>query len=267
MRESETKEVLLDKLIGIQDIEAAKRIEEMDADLISECSEYVIELTGEELPSESALEQMKLRLLQRLFGRNGSVPKYRKGMLRKLLIAAIIVILIVAIAISMMPLGTNDESLIHRWGFGILRSEQGERVDYGDYLSLINNGEMKEYATIRRFIQKTHMDILVPTTLPKGVSVRKVKLNYDYVFESPKISFMTNDPAVYSIIIYPGREIESINIMEKNERVGTLDCGFSITPDWCQCDFNYNGNGYSITAKTYEELILILNNMKGSLEK
>ena len=267
MSASDTKEVLLDKLIGIQDIEAAKPVEEMDTDMISVCSGCIIALTEEELPSARALEQMQKRLLDRLFGRNANARKARKGIRRKLLIAAIVAILIVAMAVSVMPLGTNDESLVHRWGFGILYSRQGERIEYDDYITLIKGGKVEEYKSIHQFIRRTHMDILVPTKLPKGVSVRNVRAYFEYTFECPLISFVTNDPSVYSVIVRLGKEIDLSESTEQKDCICDYECSFSVTSDWCQCDFNHNSNGYTITAKTYEELILILNNMKGSLEK
>ena len=263
MRESETREVLLDKLIGIQDLEAIKPIHDMDTDLITECTECIIELTGDELPSESALEQMKQRLLHRLFSRNTR----RKGLARKLLIAAIIVILIVAVSVSMMPLGTNDESLFHRWGFFFLQKDSGYRIDYDDYLTLIGGGEIKEFNTIRQFIRKTRIDILVPTELPRDYSIQSVQLYFDYTFDSLTVNFCTNDPSACSVIVYLGKEISMSDTVEKAEHIGQYDCWFSISPEWCQCDFNYNGNGYSLMAKTQKDLLFILNHMKGSLKK
>lgn len=266
MEKTGEKEVLLDKLIGVQDIEAAKQPQEMDTDLIAECSGYILELTGEKPPPEHVLEQMKQKLLRRLFGR-GRVPMRRKGLLRKLLIAAIVAILIVAMSVSMMPLGTNDESLMQRWGFVFLHKDSGYSVDFGDYLTLIRNGESKDYKTIRQFIRSTRADVLVPTKMPKGVSIQKVSAYFEYISDCPVISLMTNDPSTCSVQIYLGKEIDLSERVEKPERIGEYDCAFTITPGWCQCDFNYNGNGYTITAKTKEELTLILNNMKGSLEK
>lgn len=266
MRESETKEVLLDKLIGIQDIEAAKRIEEMDADLISECSEYVIELTGEELPSESALEQMKLRLLQRLFGRNGSVPKYRKGVLRKLLIAAIVVILIVAMAVSMMPLGTNDESLLQQWGYHLLKSEQNTVANFDEYITLIKGSKVEEFKSIRQFVRKTHMEILAPTVLPKGVHIKKVQLTYDYIYDCPAVIFVTDDPSRVSIYVRISKETENPEF-DRTEQIGSYTCGILLSASSCQCAFFEGGNEYTIAAKSFEDARSIIENMKGSLEK
>lgn len=266
MRESETKEVLLDKLIGIQDIEAAKRIEEMDADLISECSEYVIELTGEELPSESALEQMKLRLLQRLLGQKGRVLKYRKGMLRKLLIAAIVVILIAAMAISMTPLGTNNESLIHRWGYILFHKDSGTRMDFGDFLTLVEGGKVEEFKSVRQFVRKTHMDILVPMELPKGVNIKKVQLAYDYIKDCPAVIFVTENPSRASIYVRIGKENGNLDY-DRTEQIGSYTCGILLSTSSCQCEFSEDGNGYTIVAKSFEDARSIIENMKGSLEK
>ena len=267
MRESETKEVLLDKLIGIQDLEAVKPIQDMDTDLIAECTEYIIKLTGEELPSESALEQMKLRLLQRLFGRNGSVPKYRKGMLRKLLIAAIVVILIAAMAVSLTQLGTNDESLLQRWEDFFWHAEQGSQIEIGDYVTLIKGGRIEKYTTVRQFIRKAGMDILVPTEIPDGYTIKKVQVQYDNVFECLLVSFVSSDPANLSINVFIEGEKGDLEKREKTEQIGNYYCGISYAPQSCQCEFNYEGNGYTIVARSYNDARLIVENMKGSIRK
>lgn len=267
MRESETREVLLDKLIGIQDLEAVKPIHDMDTDLITECTEYIIELTGDELPSESALEQMKLRLLQRLFGQKGRVLKYRKGMLRKLLIAAIVFILIVAMAVSMTPLGTNDESLLQRWGYHLLKSKQNTSVSFGEYITLVKGGKVEEFKSVHQFVRKTKMDILVPTILPKGYSIQKVQIMYDYSLECPFVLFVTNKPSDLSVFVYLDKEITEMTSYEKTEQIGLYLCNFLISPESYQCEFDYNGNGYTIVAKNYNDARLIIDNMKGSIKK
>jgi hypothetical protein len=266
VRESETREVLLDKLIGIQDLEAVKPIHDMDTDLITECTDYIIELTGDELPSESALEQMKLRLLQRLFGQKGRVLKYRKGVLRKLLIAAIVVILIVAMAVSMMPLGTNDESLMHQWAYRLLQSEQGTTVDFDDYITLINNGKIEEYKSIRQFARKTGIDILTPTILPKGYDVQNVVVSFDYLLDCPAVDIITNNPSVLSISVYLRKE--RINSeFDRTEQIGAYSCGLLFSRDFCQCEFCFEENCYRISAKNYEDVRLIIENMKGCIKK
>lgn len=267
MRESETREVLLDKLIGIQDLEAIKPIHDMDTDLITECTECIIELTGDELPSESALEQMKQRLLQRLFGQKGHVLKYRKGMLRKLLIAAIVFILILAMSISVIPFGGDDVSLLSRWSYYLLHHKSGDEKDFGDYLSIRQERDFADFKSIRQFVHKTGLDVLVPTGMPKGIKVKQVHMYYDSILDCSVVIFKTNDPLNVSFIVRIGKETNDLETRERTERIGAYDCGLSFAPGQCQCEFNYNGNGYSIVARSKEEIIFILNNLKGSMEK
>ena len=266
MSASDSKEVLLDKLIGIQDIEAAKQLEEMDTDLISECSEYIIELTGEEPPTENELKQMKQRLLNLMFGRQTASPRYRKGLLKKLLIAAIIVILIIAMSVSVMPTGTNDESLIHRWGYSLFQKGDGSHKDFSDLLTIGTNGEVKTYKSIRQFVRKTGADLLVPTALPEGYVIQKVNVYYAYDEKCFFVDYVTNDPTQMGIRIRIDKEIGLIGTWEKIEQIGDFICGIISETDHCQCNFDYNGDGYSITAKNHEDLILILENLKGSLK-
>ena len=265
MEKTGEKELLLDKLIGVQDIEAAKQPQEMDTDLIAECSGYILELTGEKPPPERVLEQMKQKLLRRLFGR-GRVPMRRKGLLRKLLIAAIVAILIVAMSVSMLPLGTNDESLMQRWGYALQRKGAGTRMDFGDYLTLAEEGKIEEYKSVRQFARKTHMDILVPTILPKGYDVQNVVVSFDYLLDCPAVDIITNNPSDLSVSVYLGKERVNTEF-DKTEQIGAYSCGLLFLSDSCQCEFCFEDNCYRITATSYKDVQLIIENMKGSLKQ
>ena len=131
MRTTDTN-AMLDELIGIQDTECAKPVGEIDADRVRACTGLLLALTGEDPPPDRVLEQKQKALLLRLRGRK-TVP-FRKGLRRKLLIAAVLVALIVAFSVSLLPTGTSDESLIHRWQAG---QNHAQRVDFGDYMTLL----------------------------------------------------------------------------------------------------------------------------------
>ena len=264
MHEATEKEVMLDKLIGMQDVEASKPLPAMDTDLIAECSECILDLTEETPPSANTLEQWKQKLLLRLFGQK--TLRYRKGMLRKLLIAAIIILLIVALSVATMPLGTNDTSLLERWNLSLLLQGSGSQKKFDDYLSLFYNGEVKEYKSIRQFVRKTGLDVLVPTVMPDGCKVQQVNVCYVYHEEYFLISFVTNNPehVGFSICLNKTGTFAS---WEETEKIGNYDCAFASAPGWYQCNFNDNGNSYSITAESREDLILILTNLKGSLQR
>ena len=223
-------------------------------------------MTGDELPTASALAQMKQRLLRRLFGRSGASVPSRKRLLRKLLIAAIVTILIVAMSISMMPLGTNDESLLRHWGQLLFRQDSVMRVDYDDYITLIKGIKVEEFKSIRQFVEKTQMDILVPTALPKDNSIKKVQLAYDYFNDCPSVTFVTGDPSSLAMSVYIGKEKRDSSY-DKTEKIGSFTCGFLFSPEFCQCEFNYGGNAYMIVARSYKDVRYIVENLKGSLTK
>ena len=266
MSASDTKEVLLDKLIGIQDIEAAKPVEEMDTDMISVCSGCIIALTEEELPSARALEQMQKRLLDRLFGRNANARRAEKGLWRKLLIAAIVVLLIVAMSAAILPIGSSDDSLLSKWGYFLLLHKPGDHKDFGGHLTIRREGKGKHFNSIRRLVRKTGYDGLVPTELPEEIKLEDIYVYYDSLFDCPIIIFVTNDPENVSVNVKIGKEADDLETRERTERIGKYDCGVTTAPERCQCEFNYNGNGYSINAKTYADLVRIVKNMKGSQE-
>lgn len=264
MGASDTKSALLDKLIGIQDIEAAKPVEEMDTDMISVCSGCIIALTEEELPSARALEQMQKRLLDRLFGRNANARKARKGIRRKLLIAAIVAILIFAISAAMTPMGDDEESILARWGYFVLHMKPGEKKDFGEYLTIYCEGPGEHFKTIRRFVQKTGYDGLVPTEWPEGYKLEEVYVFYSYTMGCTIVDFVTNDSATVCVTVKIGKETDDLETRERTERIGAYDCALSFAPGQCQCEFNYNGNGYTVNTKTYADTVRIVKSMKGS---
>ena len=231
MHEATEKEVMLDKLIGMQDVEASKPLPAMDTDLIAECSECILDLTEETPPSANTLEQWKQKLLLRLFGQK--TLRYRKGMLRKLLIAAIIILLIVALSVATMPLGTNDTSLLERWNLSLLLQGSGSQKKFDDYLSLFYNGEVKEYKSIRQFVRKTGLDVLVPTVMPDGCKVQQVNAYYSSEEDCVIILYITNDPEHVGMRVYL-KATKTFDSWEQSEIIGDYECFFASAPGWHQ---------------------------------
>ena len=89
---------------------------------------------------------------------------------------------------------------------------------------------------------------------------------YDSAEECPIVNFVTNDPMQVSIGVNIGKETDELEKLERMERIGTYDCGVSFSDRQCHCEFNYNGNGYFIDANSFEDVELIITNMKGSLK-
>ena len=264
----EDKAVLLEKLMAIQDAETAKPPQEMDAQLVCECSAYILELDGEAMPTDVQLEEKQEKLLRKLFG-DAKKPHRVKGILRKVCIAAVFLLLVAALSVAITPLSNGDETLLERFGYYltvILRP--GESIDFGPE-TLQNLGACVEYASVEEFVCETNADILVPTEMPEGYFIKSVSLTAKSEKVHQQVVFVTNAPARVSVSCTWNKGVDDVyrHSCRRIEQVGQYLCYFTVDPGKKQCNFTYKGNEYILTADSYADLYRMIANMKGSLEE
>ena len=230
-----------------------------DVNLVAACVDTILELDAIEPETDAEVRAGIENVLR------AKTSSRKRRRVRRALIAAVAAILIVACSAAFMPLGTNDESMLHKLGFFLLHQEPGYRMDFGDYLTLVYEGKWKTYSSIRQFVRKTGADILVPTVLPDKTNLRKVLVSFDYLFDCPSVHFDTGDPKVF-VCVYIGYTHDDLESWEQTEQIGGHVCGIAAEDMWYQADFNYDGNGYTVSAHSYDDLASIIENLQNSQE-
>ncbi len=226
-----------------------------DVDLVEAYVDAILELDGVEPETD---EEVRVGIESVLHAQPNGRKRRR---LRRALIAAVAAVLIVSIGASMTILGTNDEVMFLKWRDYLMQQEPGYRMDFGDYLTLMQMGKGESFKTIRQFVRKTGADILVPTVLPEKTGLREVLVIFDYLYDCPCFHFVTNDTNIF-VCAYIGYTHDNLDSYERTEQIGGHVCGIAVADRWYQADFNYDGNGYTVSAHTYEDLLAVVDGLR-----
>ena len=127
-----------------------------------------------------------------------------------------------------------------------------------DEFTFYNLDSSKQYDSIQEMVECENLDIMYPALLPDGIDIESIRLTNT---ENGKntVQIFTNDSNVNIQIELDSNEIQnsSGNIYEHNNKTYYI---FAEEQYLATC--YYQNNKYYISAKTYEDLILIIDNMK-----
>lgn len=261
----ESNQALIEKLRAIIEIESSKPISEQDVDLIDECVDYLMELeNGIELTDEE-LESGKKQIYM-LLDKNKKPQKKLK--FKGLLIAACLAILILLANFVALACGVDTISLLKEWGNRIVSMVQGEQIEYKGITIL--KDEKIIFSSIEEFNNETQLEILYPTKMPANINLSIVTFggsydkNNNFSTEYYDIVFVTNDPQT-SITIHTYPEFSNYFISNSNliqETISGYECYLDFMDDEVQCSFVFDESSYVIRAKNYEDIKIIISNLK-----
>ena len=247
---------LAQELRAMTDAELS-RSPQPDVDLVEAYVDAILELDGVEPETDEEVR----RGIETVLKKNTQKHMRKHRRIRRALIAAIVAVLVAASSAAFMPLGTNDESMLHKWDFFLLHQKPGYSMDFGDYLTLVRGGKIETFKSIRQFVRITGANILVPTVLPEKNNLREVGVVFDYLFDCPSVHFDTGDPKIF-VCVYIGYTHDDLESWEQAEQIGGHVCGIAAEDMWYQADFNYDGNGYTVSAHTYEDLLAVVDGLR-----
>lgn len=267
-----TKEQKIQWLCQIIDNETDKPEDEIDFALIGECSAYLRELSDK---AAEATKEQKRRILQQIKAHHNQTTTRSAKILRpswkttrKVVAIAIAAVLLLTLTLSVIAKVNGYSSA---WEYvkeniqKIIGMDAGDRVNEGN-ITLIKGGESIAYSSIEELIQTEGYDILYPAILPEGIEITKVSqqiVSEDYVIYS--MQFTDID---LSIMISNKFNISKEDL-SKYETFVTSDDSFYIRKlsNGLYQAVGYDGKyEYIVSLDDYNELIIILNGMKG-LEK
>lgn len=140
----------------------------------------------------------------------------------------------------------------------LIACEEGTTVE-SEFVTLVHNGEAMEYSSMRDLIRDQKLAIMYPGKLPDGVKISEIRIVKDSDGRS-LIEMQTTDCNLYIHIelskygtsgTYADCEIHHID--------GKV---FYVQKQDSFASCFYNDNYYYIKAKTYTDLLLIIQNMK-----
>lgn len=267
-----SKDELIEHLCKIIEYEVEKG-EDADYDLVRECSDWLDELTADEIVFTPEELEAKLEALKS--GRDIdiththqprqtiSTPKIRRKVFARvgILVATIMLLSVLSLSVMAMHAGYSSTleyiSVNFEKMFGL---NSGETIRE-DGITVIKNTGTTTYKDLDEFLSSESIEILYPHTMPNDIEIIKIHVvertdnNYMMYFTFSDDRFEFNVANYY--LLAPEDTYERLTI-------NNLICYIQkINDDLYYAMLQHNGFEYTIQAPSYEEILIILNNMKG----
>ena len=269
LKGQEIKELMVNGKITLKDLDTTALnklldyetdmlcLDEGDMDLIHACASRLDELNGPAMSDEEFLAVIKKAEEDYVSGNRNALPAKpvkRRFISKKIWIVAAAIALFAAMAtVTASAFGFN----VFEYFKEVIGLPAGEKVDK-DTITLVNNGKFEEYGSIEELLLAEKIDILYPSVLPDGVRMEEVNISIgqnsgDYV------EYITNDPAT---IVTVDTSIALSEVTEYTEQYTSDYCTYYIYGNENFAVCYYNDCYYYIGSDSYENLILIINNMR-----
>ena len=269
LKGQEIKELMVNGKITLKDLDTTALnklldyetdmlcLDEGDMDLIHACASRLDELNGPAMSDEEFLAAIKKAEEDYVSGNRNALPAKpvkRRFISKKIWIVAAAIALFAAMAtVTASAFGFN----VFEYFKEVIGLPAGEKVDK-DTITLVNNGKFEEYGSIEELLLAEKIDILYPSVLPDGVRMEEVNISIgqnsgDYV------EYITNDPAT---IVTVDTSIALSEVTEYTEQYTSDYCTYYIYGNENFAVCYYNDCYYYIGSDSYENLILIINNMR-----
>ena len=258
-------------LFSIIDAEIDKDESEIDYDLIEQCTICEASLAGDPMALTDKEYQRDLaRILKKRSVSNKKFISEKAEQKDKLSVSLRIIAIAAALAIAAFSALTvfakikgykNAWDLVYQNFAAISTMEFGDKVEENK-ITMVKNDVTIHYNSLDEFIVKENLDILIPAFLPEGVYAKKI-----VIFEEPNNQFTYKIQFENSDLIYTIKNNYSDIERLKNYSVHKTEFMqlyvFADSDNKYQAIGQLNGYEYSIRYTDYNELLKILDNMKG----
>ena len=270
--ENASKDELIEYLCQTIHYEVEKG-EDADCDLIRECSDWLDDLTADVISFTP--EDLEARLEAIKSGKDSypsrthkpySYPHItkRKVFARVTILVASLVLLSF-LSLSVMAMHAGYESV---WTYistnvkTILEMDKGEAVTE-DGITIIRNSEPKRYNTIDELLISEGLNVMYPSVIPNNQTITEIRY-IDETEEKYILYFGFSDNSyTLQVLNYYITNLETINGYECVSVNGIDYHITSIDGISYHAICQYNGFEYAIDSPNYDDLINIINNMKG----
>lgn len=270
----EIKEMMINRVILIDEMDSTSLSKLMDYEIdmlcfgkgdisiIELCSKRLDELHGDDLVSKDKVTDIieKVKEEHIMIVDSDESVKTRKlqvyrGVLKKMLIAAIIMISLIATSVLVSVAFDID---IFGFLSDIIKEPEGTEYNI-DRFTFYHNGNSVQYETMDEFIEKENINILYPNELPSGIVVERVIMSKSEN-NRDSIYINTSNP---DILIYIEFDVTKSTTANDNQVYISNGVEYSIfKEDLYFATAFYKSNYYSIQADSYDNLIFIIEHFK-----
>lgn len=253
--------VLISKITSILEMEVIKPYEKMDADLVNECVDFLMEMVGDEIRLTNEEIQENINDIPFVEENKSGIPaKGKRFVKRTFWVAACLVVIILIANLVAMAFGTDIISVFKEWGSMIVNMAAGERIDTKE-ISIIKPDYSASYDSLEELLAAEGLHILYPTYLPDGYTVQSVTyMEFDGKREA---AYYTGSADVTIQVTLEGQlAAEEIQNTKSTEIIAEYTCYVVNDADFFQARFLYNGNVYAVKTDSRDKTLKIIENLK-----
>lgn len=269
LKGQEIKELMVNGKITLKDLDTTALnklldyetdmlcLDEGDMDLIHACASRLDELNGPAMSDEEFLAAIKKAEEEYVSSNTNALPVKpvkRRFISKKIWIVAVAIALFAAMAtVTASAFGVNVFEFFRE----VMGLPAGEKIDK-DTITLVNNGKIKEFSSIEELLLTEKIDILYPSVLPDGIRIENVHIS-EGTNGGIIVEFILNDLST-CVLVETNLKDNAIN--DYSEKLTINSCTYYIfeSENFAVC--YYNDCYYYISSDSYENLILIINNMR-----
>ena len=262
-----SKDELIEHLCKIIEYEVEKG-EDADYDLVRECSDWLDELTEDEVTFTP--EELERKLAQLKAGSESKKPVKicKKAKLKTFVRVALIAAVIFAISLVSLSAVAMNKGYGSAWEYISVNIDRILALDTGRELKdngilIIRADDITHYDNIYDWIKNENLNILVPKAFPDDATITRVNLTvYDkdkciWSFVFSDASYVLNVTNYYSTNLFL---VDESNVIVNNDiKFYVSQKEGTVFHAVCQ----YNGFEYTIQTSNYDSLLFIISNMKG----
>ena len=261
-----SKDELIEHLCKIIEYEVEKG-EDADYDLVRECSDWLDELTEDEVTFTP--EELERKLAQLKAGSESKKPvkickkAKLKTFVRVALIAAVLAsFLSLSIVANKRGYDSTFDYISKQFNtvFGLNFGEQMNQ----DGITVIKSSHVVKYDDISAFLDGEGFDILYPRDLPNDVRIEQIIYLEENEVGKYTLAFSFSDDS-YSLFVSNNYSINMDLLINSEEKI-VNDIKYYITKKSSilyHAICHHNDYEYTIQCNDYDALLQIINNMEG----
>ena len=261
--ENISKEELIKNLRAVIRAESSKPASEMDADLVAECVDYLMELENSRRLTENEIDSEIEKIIAKTQKPRKTAPRFKA-----LLIAACMAVIILSFNIFALACGTNAISLLRELGDRVVEMFDGEKIIVDDK-ETVKLGDVITYDSVEDFLQNETISVLYPTKLPRDAKITGVALKDSFVNgvhkpEYKDVVYAFDNQSLH-ITIYTNPDYNKGFMTDPNaesKEINGYQCYIVQIESYFQCYIMYKDVVCRINAPTCEDIELIINNLK-----
>lgn len=253
-------------LFAIIDQELDKPEGQEDTELIRECSECEMYLSGSENTLSEAQYLAGLAKIKQRAASMDSKTANKPRVWRRLpaLLAAVLALIVLSAGAVAAASGSPAWEFITTNIQEILGMSPGDTLE-SDKVTLVKGDLVAEYDSVEEALKAGGFEgILYPTELPEGVKIERVIQTIEGDNDKYRITFILNSPNIsYTIFSY---QRHNINDLSKTETIIVHNIEYIIVTHaetgYYQVFFYHNGFEHAFTDVDYQSLLSTLNSME-----